>query len=52
MPPSRADQKPGTTDDVGGHSYQVHIDLMRPKSLGHVRIRSADPTQPPGIVFN
>ena len=26
--------KPGTVDDVGMHSFQVHIDLMRPKSLG------------------
>jgi len=27
--------KPGTVEDVGMHSFQVHIDLMRPKSLGH-----------------
>jgi choline dehydrogenase len=44
--------KPGTVDDVGGHSFQVHIDLMRPKSLGRVRIRSADPAAPPSILFN
>ena len=44
--------EPGTVDDVGGHSFQVHIDLMRPKSRGHVRIRSADPGLPPSIVFN
>jgi choline dehydrogenase len=44
--------KPGTVEDVGMHSYQVHIDLMRPKSLGHVRIRSADPLAPPAILFN
>jgi choline dehydrogenase len=44
--------KPGTIDDVGMHSFQVHIDLMRPKSLGHVKIRSADPAAPPSIRFN
>ena len=44
--------KPGTVEDVGAHSYQVHIDLMRPKSRGHVRIRSADPTVAPSILFN
>jgi choline dehydrogenase len=44
--------KPGTVDDVGMHSFQVHIDLMRPKSLGHVRLRSADPAAAPSICFN
>jgi choline dehydrogenase len=44
--------KPGTVEDVGGHSFQVHIDLMRPRSLGHVNIKSADPAQPPSILFN
>jgi len=44
--------KPGTVDDVGMHSFQVHIDLMRPKSLGRVRIRSNDPSQSPSILFN
>jgi choline dehydrogenase len=44
--------KPGTIEDVGAHSYQVHIDLMRPLSRGHVRIRSADPAAPPSILFN
>jgi choline dehydrogenase len=44
--------KPGTIDDVGRHSFQVHIDLMRPKSLGTVKIRSADPAAPPSIRFN
>lgn len=44
--------RPGSVDDVGEHSYQVHIDLMRPKSRGHVRICSADPAMPPSIVFN
>ena len=44
--------KPGTVDDVGMHSFQVHIDLMRPKSLGRVTIRSADPAAAPSIRFN
>jgi choline dehydrogenase len=44
--------KPGTVDDVGMHSFQVHIDLMRPKSLGFVRIRSPDPAAAPSICFN
>ncbi len=44
--------KPGTVEDVGAHSFQVHIDLMRPKSLGHVRIRSLDPKTAPSICFN
>ena len=44
--------QPGTVRDVGGHSYQVHIDLMRPRSRGLVKIRSADPLLPPSILFN
>ena len=44
--------QPGTVRDVGRHSYQVHIDLLRPRSLGHVRIRSADPREAPSILFN
>jgi choline dehydrogenase len=44
--------KPGTVEDVGMHSYQVHIDLMRPFSRGHVKIRSGDPAAPPSILFN
>jgi len=44
--------KPGTVGDVGMHSFQVHIDLMRPKSLGRVTIRSADPVAAPSICFN
>lgn len=44
--------QPGTVHDVGSHSYQVHIDLMRPRSLGRVRIRCADPAAPPSILFN
>ena len=44
--------QPGTVSDVGSHSYQVHIDLMRPKSLGHIKLRSADPKAPPSLLFN
>lgn len=44
--------QPGSVSDVGSHSYQVHIDLMRPRSLGHVKLRSADPAAPPKLLFN
>ncbi len=44
--------KPGTVSDVGMHSFQVHIDLMRPKSLGRVTLRTADAATPPSICFN
>ncbi|PLS21080.1 choline dehydrogenase [Neptunicoccus cionae] len=43
---------PGTVDIRQEHSFQVHIDLMRPKSRGHVRARSADARQAPEILFN
>jgi choline dehydrogenase len=44
--------KPGTVESVAGHAFQVHLDLMRPRSLGTVRLRSADPQAPPAIRFN
>ena len=44
--------KPGTIDSVGSPSFQVHIDLMRPRSEGRVALRSADPAAPPSILFN
>ncbi|MGA2776964.1 MAG: choline dehydrogenase [Steroidobacteraceae bacterium] len=44
--------KPGTVEDVGMHSFQVHIDLMRPKSSGCVNVRSTDPRAAPSICFN
>jgi choline dehydrogenase len=44
--------QPGTVNDAGTHSYQVHIDLLRPRSLGRVKIRSADPATPPSLLFN
>lgn len=43
---------PGTVTSVPEHAFQVHIDLMRPKSLGHVKARSSDPQMPPKILFN
>ncbi len=43
---------PGTVDIRREHSFQVHIDLMRPRSRGYVRARSADPQQAPAILFN
>lgn len=44
--------QPGSVDLVPAHAFQVHIDLMRPTSLGSVTLASADPRQPPRIVFN
>ncbi|MCS4249878.1 choline dehydrogenase [Pseudomonas sp. BIGb0164] len=44
--------QPGSVDLVQGHAFQVHIDLMRPTSLGSVTLRSVDPRQPPRILFN
>jgi choline dehydrogenase len=44
--------KPGTVETRAEHSFQVHIDLLRPESLGRVEARSADPRQPPSILFN
>ena len=35
-----------------GHGYQVHLDTMRPTSRGRIRLKSADPAQPPSILFN
>jgi choline dehydrogenase len=34
------------------HSFQVHVGPMRTKSRGYVRLRSADPREPPVIKFN
>src|SRR5699024_7093948 len=36
----------------GQHGYQAHIGPMRPKSTGHVTLKSADPRTPPSILFN
>ena len=35
-----------------GHGFQAHVGPMRPTSRGHVRVRSAKPTDAPEIVFN
>jgi choline dehydrogenase len=43
---------PGSVKVVPEHAFQVHLDLMRPKSLGHVKIRSTDAKAPPSIRFN
>jgi len=43
---------PGTVETRAEHSFQVHIDLLRPESLGTVEARSADPRQAPSIRFN
>lgn len=34
------------------HGFQAHVGPMRPTSRGHLKLRSADPRQPPAIVFN
>jgi choline dehydrogenase len=44
--------KPGTVETRAEHSFQVHIDLLRPESLGRVEAQSADPRQAPSILFN
>lgn len=35
-----------------GHGFQVHIGHNKPKSCGHVHIRSANPEDSPEILFN
>lgn len=45
---------PAQLDDHGrnrlpGHGYTVHACYLRPKSRGHIRLRSADPEQAPAI---
>jgi len=44
--------QPGSVDLVPEHAFQIHIDLMRPTSLGSITLTSADPRQPPRILFN
>ena len=44
--------KPGTVETRAEHSFQVHIDLLRPESLGRVAVRNTDPRTPPSILFN
>jgi choline dehydrogenase len=40
------------TNPAGGHGFQAHVGPMRPTSRGKLRLRSADPTAPPSILFN
>ena len=40
------------TAPEGGHGYQVHIGPMYSNSRGSVKIKSADPTEAPAILFN
>lgn len=40
------------TSAVKGHGFQAHVGPMRSPSRGSVRLRSADPTVPPAILFN
>ncbi len=35
-----------------GHGFQVHVGPNKPSSRGYIRITSADPEQPPEILFN
>ena len=37
---------------AGRHGFQAHVGPMRSKSRGYVRLRSADPLEPPEIRFN
>jgi choline dehydrogenase len=34
------------------HGFQAHVGPMRPTSVGRVGLRSADPREPPSILFN
>ncbi|MDD0972094.1 choline dehydrogenase [Pseudomonas aphyarum] len=44
--------QPGSVELVPTHAFQIHIDLMRPTSLGSVTLHSAEPRRPPRILFN
>lgn len=35
-----------------GHGFQAHVGPMRPTSRGSVKLKSADPSHPPRILFN
>lgn len=37
---------------VKGHGFQVHLGANKPESRGWVRLRSADPEDPPRMFFN
>jgi choline dehydrogenase len=40
------------SDPQQTHGFQAHVGPMRPTSVGRVRLRSADPHEPPSILFN
>jgi choline dehydrogenase len=40
------------TQPEGGHGYQVHVGPMTSDARGWIRIRSADPTAKPALLFN
>ncbi len=40
------------SDTVEQEGFQAHVGPMRPTSVGHVKLRSADPRDPPAILFN
>lgn len=40
------------TPSLKGHGFQVHVGPNKPKSRGHVRIKSEDPAIAPSITFN
>jgi len=37
---------------VRGHGFQVHLGANKPRSRGRVRLRSAEPHEPPSLFFN
>jgi choline dehydrogenase len=39
-------------EKVNQHGFQAHVGPMRPTSTGWVRLKSADPREPPRIQFN
>ncbi len=40
------------TPSLKGHGFQVHVGPNKPKSRGRVRIKSADPSAAPSILYN
>jgi choline dehydrogenase len=37
---------------VGEHGFQVHVDLVKPRSRGRLTLAAADPGTPPRLLFN
>lgn len=40
------------TPSIKGHGFQVHVGPNKPHSRGRIRVKSADPDEPPSILFN